>query len=940
MTAYSNVNKAKVNDYLVYICGVEVPVLSVSLSSSVWAIPTANIQMPADRNLKRLGAEDRVRVTIFYLDTVYYDGEYCLIFDGEIVSIGYSSSARAANLSLTCRGLASAFESLKMFFLSSMPNFVKAATGNPDADAVVAGASYAKLFPASLFYSNLSSADNAPILRPYDFVENVFKMMAGLEAAPPALVDALQKSYKDGATPSDTKSVIATHWFNRWLHRTNFMDQWLPLPGYETFFTDKDSLFPVLRTIQQSSAIDALVKMASNIGDSGSVWELLRQVFVTLYYEVSILLTPPALAVKAKSLKVRGGFETKIGNDQLRLGTHVTKPQMLFGVPPACNVIWKSLVISLSYSEDYASQPTRLRASAGQHMNTYAPDGSRRAPGAQELINREMSVAFPPIAQYQLDQRIGREEKDGDFSRNPHNFLVWPEEFFKGPVTSHRQIPRWFQYLANAQAEPSSIGIEADFSTPRAFMITLSGRLTAELQKPGVLSTFSNSTAEDFIKSVFNLPGKVRSMGSPTEDASPLDKDLPTLKNAYISILEQARVFGEDFAPSVKIDELISSIDASTVVKKVIVNDKGETDVVEENSNKANLEVFKLYAAYEYYRERFSRRNGSATMVFNPYIAAGYPGVLFDKDVLQYHQFTYIVSVSHTLTPSGFTTSVTYSYARTFNEFFQELMELRNPKMFSRVDVTGDKGQDSIRIEEELAEKGGVPTKQGRTTSAPIDIDGSGGQSVQKDTRRISDFLLDPSILEEGPLDSGPANPIESYRVGFQRNAGARGIYQGLFWRNEPRTNKYDTVFNWSDTLVSTRNGSPRAKITLDNPDDVNYTDSNTEFHPSPAYQEVNNSTSSALEYCARPVCTLDEWLIHNARVAVKKEDRTVENRGHLREYYVMILSLEMGPGLEPEQTELGNRKEEVTADTRYAWVRSLLDYRNRIYDEGAPLST
>jgi len=70
MTITSNytTNRPREAAWIVYINGLEIPVIGVEVSYGVWKIPTAAIQMVPHPSLERIGAEDRLHVVIFYKD--------------------------------------------------------------------------------------------------------------------------------------------------------------------------------------------------------------------------------------------------------------------------------------------------------------------------------------------------------------------------------------------------------------------------------------------------------------------------------------------------------------------------------------------------------------------------------------------------------------------------------------------------------------------------------------------------------------------------------------------------------------------------------------------------------------------------------------------------------------------------------------------------------
>lgn len=109
----------------------------------------------------------------------------------------------------------------------------------------------------------------------------------------------------------------------------------------------------------------------------------------------------------------------------------------------------------------------------------------------------------------------------------------------------------------------------------------------------------------------------------------------------------------------------------------------GQT-VGEENRTDTNVSaneyqrLFRVYAQYEYLRQRYDKRRGGAQLAFNPYVAPGYPMHLFDRMTTEHHIVGYIMTVSQ----SGFVspgaqasldTQVTFSFGRTIGEFLADV---------------------------------------------------------------------------------------------------------------------------------------------------------------------------------------------------------------------------------------------------------------------------
>ena len=147
----------------------------------------------------------------------------------------------------------------------------------------------------------------------------------------------------------------------------------------------------------------------------------------------------------------------------IRLAQYFVKPQFFFGVPPHCNVIFPSMVDAWTYDEPYLTQPTRIYVNDSVMTNLLRSDGANR-----HFMLHALTVAFPEEA----DALMHNKASD-DTSRNANdhhgpaslesgkNLLIWPEEFYKGPVTAKLALPSWFQMLrqfSNSQAGPATPG--------------------------------------------------------------------------------------------------------------------------------------------------------------------------------------------------------------------------------------------------------------------------------------------------------------------------------------------------------------------------------------------------------------------------------------------------------------------------------------------------
>lgn len=923
MTTYQNTNDFEVISYLVYINGVEIPAMSVSVSFGVWAVPSASISIPADRSLRGIGKEDRVRATVFYLDTVYYgQPTWCLLFDGEIASVSYSNQAGSRSLTLTCTGLLDGLQTLRTYYLMNISNLVTKSLNDAETNTPV-GAHYTQIFPASLFFKGLNPAAEEPVRRPYDFIENIFRALVGAEDAPPEVLEAVKAGGSD-VGPKDIKSVVALQWFARWARRTGFLNTWAPMQGFEEYFdgttaalsgVKADNVFPVLQAVQQANAIDALRHVASRVGDGATLWDTVRQIFLSVYYEIGVIPCPPCVQATSTG-EVLG---PALGSKADRILWHITKPQMLFGLAPACNVLWKGTLMGHSNHIDYRNQPTRQLISDGNLFNIYLDNSD--SPDIQNLINKVMAAAFPVAAQRALDARLGRGSAAEDPTINPHNFLVWPEEFYKGPVPSKETPPAFFVYLEQSKFS----GAIADTTAAIvAIRNSISNHLkTIEKEGPtsekwSTIFNANNVTLFDFSTFYDKIENDER---SPVELTAEYD-DVDKLKALWRANLQTSLSFG-------------LSSDAVVTLGQQLENTQPEEE--------SNLETYKLFAAYEYFRKRFSRSNGSVNSVFNPYVVPGFPGFVFDNDDMQQNQMMYVVNVTHSLSANSSSTNVAYSFASSPNEFFSELLKLRHPTATGYVDTRADTNRVEIDISSENdAEILGLRQRT-------IFIDPSLVDSVLiGDSGVISELAYNYAQIATEALDAAPANPVESYRVAFQRLSNARASYKKMFWRNQSRGANHDYVFDWREVLRVVPAGQSQAhEIRLGASSKQNFRNPNTSFLPSKKYISYNESARKGLQYNARPVCTLDEWIaaqengVKKLPVPAVSIDKQGSRKAKGAAYYGQVLSFKEGVGSNPRTDRYGNILDPINIpDTRYPWTGVLLALRRKLYEIDYPNDT
>lgn len=639
MVEYST-NPLNQAGWLVYINGIEVPAMGVTANWGVWQMPTATVQLVPHPMLQRIGYEDRLQVAIFYLDQWWFadDPQFCLLGEFEVVGWSYANTPRGRAMQLECVGHEQILEQLHFFYMSSL-NDIASAEALPENYSGAKILQTKLLFPYCLFTEGLTTpidlptdagsqgqADQGFIKRPVDFVLNVFRAILGevnTDSAQPFITD------KPNTIPPGFATAPGKNFFARWFKMTKFHQRWCALPLLED---QKDNAcFPLLKAVQDTQTMNALqMGLGSNIGDSGTAWSLLQYIFGTMYMEVAMIPSPPAAIVEKTTGVIQPSEKYVPKKNQFRgILSNFVKPQCVFSLPPMCNVIFPSMIDNFTFRETYITQPTRLYLSE-DWISSYIDKNRNQA--ITDITKGILTTGYPAsIRQRILD--TSATEQEGNKS-----CLLFPEEFFKGPVAARLNGPPWMYMLYNNLQAKASAQFQQEVKD---------GAQVVEVEEPP-------------------LSEQAKAAGA-SADAGWMDTVIAAVANtdtgaaiinAVASGIDSAKA--EEKQKKVIIKE--GTVDnAVGVVTKLVQGQEGELLGT----------IFNAYAEYEYYRSRYAERQGGVNMQFNPYIIPGFPAVVFDQlSGGGFHCTGYVKSLSHTFNASGaIGTTVNLSYMRTIPEF-------------------------------------------------------------------------------------------------------------------------------------------------------------------------------------------------------------------------------------------------------------------------------
>jgi len=459
--------------WLVYINGLEIPVSSLSVQYGVWQMPTLSLSMVPHNILARVGAEDRLQVAVFYLDHHWDPGSptFCLLGEFEVVSWSYNNTPRGRFINLSCVSPLQIFEQLHFFYISSLDDIVTQASPETATDASVATA-VKVLYPTSLFMEGLTSPpsetiggeDDAEgtsaavsvdtdnfIKRPIDFVLNIFQSLlkpVSQELADERMVDAHSKSL-----PRSASSIPGKNFFARWLKMTNFHSRWAALPYFED--EGGTGCFPLIKAAQDTNTLPALQQqIGQSVGNAGSAWELLQKVLGYMYMEIYAMPAPPAATTMkgTGNIIARGALGTVSQKSRTSIPTYFVKPMCTFALPPACNVIFPSMLKSYSFQENYIRQPTRVYL--GEQFISDVIAAPSASPSMTNFVQNLMVTGYPAAVRKRMKDLLQASPETTN-----KNFLLFAEEFFKGPVSRRMNAPPWMymlQQIENANSTPKS----------------------------------------------------------------------------------------------------------------------------------------------------------------------------------------------------------------------------------------------------------------------------------------------------------------------------------------------------------------------------------------------------------------------------------------------------------------------------------------------------
>jgi hypothetical protein len=477
----------------VYIAGILMPTTQATISCTFNRPPQAEISLPAYSELLYLGERDRVPVHIFVRETMVESPRFLLLFEGFITETSYVNSALQRSIGITAVSHFDILNDVQVKFMTQLEDVYNSILDGAK-DIVSFIQTNGLVFPLYLFQYGIVAGkgkeEGKPICFPSDYLENIYGYMQLAHA--PKDEDTEVNGTKWTATPplkAQHASALAEY-YGKQACMLRFLDRFERLPYFDEPGSDGNyawqtegakfngldgktaTVFPMIYGMQQEAAIGLLTQGANNAAQQQSLMELLTYLVEEMEYEY-LFITNPAYhgAVKSDD-KEEENADNKTNNQQTESGgeskeekpaklvSSCLKPLFTDTMPPACNVMYRPLVDSISMGVGHKGVPTRILVT-----NTYS-QLERITGGAHSSF-----LSMYGLIDYYPSERYPKFDPD-DVGKKYLKFLgteLLPEEKHTGPWVRQLHTPRWFHYLsAKDYSKQPEITLENGEKVPAA----------------------------------------------------------------------------------------------------------------------------------------------------------------------------------------------------------------------------------------------------------------------------------------------------------------------------------------------------------------------------------------------------------------------------------------------------------------------------------------
>lgn len=600
-----------------YIEGIEVPFISISINQTMGQLPTCEFEIPPQSDLMEIVRYYQPKVHVFYTDTTLGDDR--LLFWGHAVAATYSRSRQGASASIhfRCRHRNALAQQIILYFGGVIANENKlldkkegATTDMNDLNSVSAitmalsGLNGVQKDPKDLLSPSNAKLSEADLtLLPQD-LKDFEQRLIGM----PSVIVNLWNQLKLGACASpETRMNLLVMFIPLFEQGLSFFKR---LSGHYLLEAQQHNsrvpYCPDGKTVSQlmvppayrngsTSAVQgemAIRAVQSGIGASGEMTgflELCDSFYSSIEYEMLTLASPAEVDIDPTSTP------SDTTSSYMAVET-IIKPQTPFYYSPVCNVVFPRMFHSISISQDEDIIPTRISAehsalpntSTGMNAMYRGPNTVREALSLGSYLLRDPAKRDKEQTQYDLKISTGL-----DFN------VPGKYEQGRGIIPTKTTLPWW--------------------------LVTL-------------------------------VKNKTQAAGTPNQETFP-EKDSADYQEYLVQSAAWIDRYGYD------------SYEEDGELKETRNKDKDSLDPF---SIKANVQPHErvMFAAvdYEFSKAVARARRGTIDGVFNPYIVPGYPMDVLDDSPSHPSFHGVCASVTHTITPRSIGSTINMVAAVTYSE--------------------------------------------------------------------------------------------------------------------------------------------------------------------------------------------------------------------------------------------------------------------------------
>jgi len=426
-------------DYRVYIAGILVPSLSVSITTAFNSPPTATISLPPYPELFGIGREDRLPVHVFaresWLDGL--NGDFILIFEGEIQSFSYTSTKLGREIVVNAQSLLIVLKDVNIRTLTSFQEVAHNTMTRGENSTANKPITPGFVFPMSLFMRGIAEVDEGNLIQtPTEYLENIYTFF---------------QTRGEGIEKLKGDEVELAGFYQRYAESIRLLKRYTKLPYFDEIDSgiwsggeDKAAAFPLIDGMQRQSALRQLTSVSNAAmgvegPTQGSMYELVNYIVSQMQYEFAFINSPRF--------------------DGENLISTCLKPILYEAPPPACNIIYRSMVESIRTMENVYQVPTRVRL-----MNTRGPTGILSDGG------RSPYAYWSIIDYYPTEEYADKDPSTNDI-KNWFATELLESENFTGTYTFTTEAPAWMSYITPAN-DGEEVGREVKHRIMR-YLLTL-----------------------------------------------------------------------------------------------------------------------------------------------------------------------------------------------------------------------------------------------------------------------------------------------------------------------------------------------------------------------------------------------------------------------------------------------------------------------------------